>query len=265
MTRIEGADALEELGPVVSRHVVDHRKRWVNAGWALLIAVPSGWLGVWGVSATGDGSPGGNKAIGLLLGLALGAVAIAVTQITRAVRGEPGEYFEVRQRGLVHGSRRGVAGWSWDRVTSLRVEGDAVNSLATRLGNGYRIVISLEDGRQLRADGLTGGAADLGRALLTRCTHVALVPRVPWYGRTAGGLLLAGAAACAAAVAAQILYIADHPDKEHKVSTALGMAVVSSEPGISDTGYAFLAIGILVCAVAAVSFVIAFARGRAYR
>ncbi|MFE7399300.1 hypothetical protein [Streptomyces sp. NPDC057557] len=263
MTGIEGTGAFEDLGPVVSRHAVDHRKRWVNAGCALLIAIPSAWLGVWGVSATGDGSAGSNRA-SLLLGLALGAVATAATQIARALRGEPGEYFEVRQGGLVHGSRRGAAGWSWNRVTSLHVDGDAVNALATRLGNGYRIVIDLDDGTRLRADGLPERAADLGRALLTQCPDVALKPRIPWYGR-AGGWPLAGAAVCAAAVAAMILYIADHPDRERRIPGGGQMTIVQTESGISEAGYAFLTIGMLVCAITAITLVIAYVRGRAYR
>lgn len=237
----------------------------MNAGCALLIAIPSGWLGAWGWSATGEGSAGSNKATGLLLGLALGAIAIATTQIARALRGERGEYFEVRQGGLVHGSQRSTAGWSWNRVTSLHVDGDAVNALAIRLGNGYRIEIDLDDGTRLRTDGLAERAGDLGRALLTRCPHVALKPRIPWYGR-AGSWPLAGAAACAAAIAAMIFYIADHPDKEHRISAGEGMTMVqSTEPGISEAGYAFLAIGMLVCAIAAITLLIAYVRGRAYR
>ncbi|MER6611425.1 hypothetical protein ABT282_37620 [Streptomyces sp. NPDC000927] len=260
----KGADTFGDLGPVVSRHAVDHRKRWVNAGCALLITIPSGWLGVWGWSATGEGSAGSNKAIGLLLGLGLGAIAIAATQIARALRGERGEYFEVRQGGLVHGSQRGAAGWPWNRVTSLHIDGDAVNGLAARLGNGYRIEIELDDGTRLRADGLTERAGDLGRALLTQCPHVALKPRIPWYGR-AGSWPLAGAAGCAAAIPAMIFYIADHPDKEHRTYSGQGMTIVSTEPGISEAGIAFLTIGMLVCAITAITLVIAYVRGRAYR
>ncbi|CAK7286356.1 hypothetical protein [Streptomyces misionensis] len=264
MTAIEGASALDQLGPVISRHPVDHRKRWVNAAWALLVAVPSGWLGVWSLSASGEGSPRGNRAIGLLLGLALGAVWVAVTQIVRALRGEPGEYFEVRERGLVHGSLRGAAGWTWDRVTSLHVEGDAVNRLATRLGNGYRIEIVFADGRRLRTDGLASYAAGLGRALLTHCPDLALRPRVPWWGR-AGGRLLAGAALCVLAIVGQVLYITDHPDHVHQEQTALGPATVTDAPGISDTGITLLAVGMVVCAIAAITFLVLFVRGRAYR
>lgn len=54
----------DELGPVVSRHPVANGKRWVNAFWALGIGVPVGWLGLWGVTATGDNaSVGANKAV----------------------------------------------------------------------------------------------------------------------------------------------------------------------------------------------------------
>ncbi|MFE7465371.1 hypothetical protein ACFU6R_14900 [Streptomyces sp. NPDC057499] len=255
---------LPDLGPVIGRHPVDHRRRWVNAGCALLVAVPSGRLGAWGLSATGEGTPGSNKAVGLLLGLALGASIIAVTQIARALRGERGEYFETHEEGLVHGSRRGARGWSWNRVTSLHVDGDAVNGLATRLGNGYRIEIGLDDGTRLRTDGLAEHAGDLGRVLLTRCPHVALKPRIPWYGR-AGSWLLVAAAACVAAVPAMIFYIVDHPDREHRISAGTGMTMVRTEPGISEAGYAFLSIGMLVCTITAITLVITYVRGRAYR
>lgn len=264
MTAIEGASASDQLGPVISLYWVDHRKRWVNAAWALLIAVPSGALGIWGLSAAGEGSPGSNRAIGLLLGLSLGAVGVAVTQVLRALRGEPGEYFEVRERGLVHGSRRGATGWTWDQVTTLHVEGDAVNAVATRLGNGYRIDIGFDDGRRLRTDGLAGHAADLGRALLTRCPHVALRPRVPRWAR-AGGWLLAGAAVCVLAIVGQVLYIVDHPDHERRERTTAHLTTVTDVPGISGTGIALLAIGMMVCAVAAVTFVVLFVRGLPYR
>ncbi|MFF0629417.1 hypothetical protein [Streptomyces sp. NPDC004296] len=264
MTAIEGANALDQLGPVLSRHPVDHRKRWVNAAWALLIAVPSGWLGVWGLSATGEGSARSNQAVGLLIGLALGAVWVAVTQIVRVLRGEPGEYFEVRERGLVHGSRRGAAGWTWDRVTSLHIEGNAVNRVATRLGNGYRIEIGFADGRRLRTDGLAAYAADLGRVLLVRCPQVALRPRIPWWGR-AGGWLLVWAALCVLGIVGEILYVIDHPDHERTEQTTATMTTVTTVPGISETGYALLTFGMMACFIAATTFVVLFVRGRAYR
>ncbi|MEV6143196.1 MULTISPECIES: hypothetical protein [unclassified Streptomyces] len=58
-------------------------------------------------------------------------MAIATTRIMRPLRGERGKYFGVREDGLVHGSRRGAAGWSWNRVTMLRIEGYAGSALAT--------------------------------------------------------------------------------------------------------------------------------------
>ncbi|MFY4723319.1 hypothetical protein [Streptomyces sp. LaBMicrA B280] len=264
MTAVEGASALDRLGPVLGRHPVDHRKRWVNAAWALIVAVPSGCLGVWGLSAVDEGSAGASRAVGLLIGLALGAVWVAAVQIRRALRGAPGEYFEVRELGLVHGSRRGADGWTWDRVTALHVEGDAVSRLATRLGNGYRVEIAFDDGRRLRTDGLAAGAGDLGRVLLARCPGVALRPRIPWWGR-AGGWLLAWAALCVLALAGQVLYLADHPDHERRERTAAGVATVTDVPGLSGAGYALLACGMTACFIAAITFVILFFRGRPYR
>ncbi|MFJ2899072.1 hypothetical protein ACIO87_29855 [Streptomyces sp. NPDC087218] len=237
----------------------------MNAGCALLVAVPSGWLGAWSLSATGEGTPGSNKAVGLLLGLALGAVIIAVTQTVRALRGERGEYFETHEEGLVHGSHRGATGRPWHRVTSLHVEGDAVNALAARLGNGYRIEITFDDGTRLRTDGLARHAADLGRVLLLRCPHIALKPRVPRYAK-AGAWLLAGAAACTAAIIAMIVYMATHATGERRTHhLAGGLTDVTTEPGIGETGIMFLTFAMMACAITAITLVVAYVRGRAHR
>ncbi len=266
VTHTQSGDNFEELGPLVGRrYVVDHGKRWANAAGALVVAVPFGWLGAWGVAAIGDsGAAGAYKAVGLLIGLALGALGVAVNQIVRAVRGVPGEYFEVREGGLVHGSRRGASGWAWDRVTSLHVDEGRTNALAARLGNGFRCVIGMDDGSRIRVDGMTRQAGHLGRTLMARCPDVALVPRVPWYAR-AGHWPLVGVAVCAAGVVAIVLYIIGHPDKEERITDASGNTGLSFQPGISDAGIAFLVGGLLVCVVVAVALVIAYVQGRAYR
>lgn len=43
------------------------------------------------------------------------------------------------------------------------------------------------------------------------------------------------------------------------------MATVTDAPGISETGFALLACGMMICFIAAITFVILFFRGRAYR
>ncbi|MEU2225566.1 hypothetical protein [Streptomyces sp. NPDC018347] len=55
-----------------------------------------------------------------------------------------------------------------------------------------------------------------------------------------------------------LFYITAHPDKEHRIPAGEGMTMVrSTEPGISEAGYAVLSIGMLVCTVTAITLVIA--------
>nr|WP_145555539.1 hypothetical protein [Streptomyces incarnatus] len=67
------------------------------------------------------------------------------------------------------------------------------------------------------------------------------------------------------AIAGQVLYIVDHPDHERRERTAAGMATVTDVPGISEAGFALLACGLMICFIAAITFVILFFRGRPYR
>ncbi|MFE7046383.1 hypothetical protein ACFU9X_45580 [Streptomyces atratus] len=253
----------DDLGPVISRHGVANRRRWENAGWALVIGVPTGCVGLWALSGTGDGeSAGGRKMIGVLIGLGLSGLFIAVTQAVRAVRGGAGEYFEVREHGLLHGSRRGKASWPWDQIATVTIKSSETdNALTARLGTGYRCVLGLADGRSVRFDGLTDQHGELGLVVLNRCPDATRLTGDEWQ-RKAGGWLLAGTATCLAAIGAMVLYITGHPDTEREVTAADGMSVHQVVPGISDTGIALLAVGMVVCAIAAVTLVALFVRGR---
>ncbi|GAB2700578.1 hypothetical protein GCM10010442_18090 [Kitasatospora kifunensis] len=85
----------------------------------------------------------------MLIGLGLAGVYIAVTQALRAVRGGPAEYFEVRERGLIHGFRRGPTVFAWDRVTAITIRtAERDTALGRQLGIGYRCVLRSADGRR---------------------------------------------------------------------------------------------------------------------
>lgn len=257
----------DRFGAVVSRHPVAVGTRRRNAAWALAAAVPTGWLGLWGLSTAGSssGSAGGNKAIGVVTGLALVALYVAVTQTLRALRGGPGEYFEVRERGLVHGSRRGADGWTWDRVVSITIPSDPKpNAIAQRLGNDYRCTLALDDGTRLRIDGHATGPVELARAVLRNCPDAVRLAGDEWQ-RRASGWFLAGAAAFLATVIAIVTYIADHPDTTRRVTEANGSTSLQDVPGISDGMVMAFALGLAVCAVGALTCVLLFVRYRWYR
>ncbi|MFF9207490.1 MULTISPECIES: hypothetical protein [unclassified Streptomyces] len=72
--------------------------------------------------------------------------------------------------------------------------------------------------------------------------------------------------ACVAAIAGTLFYLAGHAgDKERRVPAGGGLTVVVSEPGVSETVLTLSAMGMLLCAVTAITLVIVYIRGRAYR
>jgi hypothetical protein len=81
-------------------------------------------LGVFAVSITNP-SDGVvlNRNAGGMLGLGLVGLGIAGLQLGRAWRGGSGEYFEVREDGIVHATARRVRGWGWDEVTAVTLAG----------------------------------------------------------------------------------------------------------------------------------------------
>ncbi|MFJ9842370.1 hypothetical protein ACIRYZ_18170 [Kitasatospora sp. NPDC101155] len=261
---IDAARAFDELGPVVSRHPVANGKRCVNAFWALGIGVPVGWLGLWGATAVGDDATVlAHRAVGVLIGLGLAGLYIAVTQALRVVRGGSAEYFEVRERGLVHGSRRGPTVFAWDRVTAITIRtAQRDNRLARQLGTGYRCVLRLADGRRVRVDGLAEQHGTLGLAVLGRCPHALRLTGDEWWQK-AGGWLPAAGAACFAAVIAMIVFIVGHPDKE--ITDPNDIANVRDIPGLGGTQVVLLAVGILVCLIAGVTCIVLSVQARRMR
>ncbi|MFI9320140.1 hypothetical protein ACIGXI_10210 [Kitasatospora aureofaciens] len=241
----------ERFGAVLSRHRVNTGARWQNAMWALLLAVPTGWLGLWALFSADDGRSGGGRAIGLVIGLSLGALFVAVTQAWRAVRGGPGEYFEVHELGLVHGSRRGVRGWEWSEVVSITIPGTPrTHGLARRLGNDYRCRLVLDGGTRLHIDGHTPGASGLGRAVLAHSPHARRLQGDEWQDR-AGGWFLAGAVVFLAVGVSMVSYLVSHADDDaQNVSEGVTMAV---------------GLGLPVCAVGAITCIVLYIRHRMYR
>ncbi|MFJ9774326.1 hypothetical protein ACIRVF_24305 [Kitasatospora sp. NPDC101157] len=245
------AEMTERFGARIGRHRVDTRARWQNTAWALVVAVPTGWLGLWALLSADDGRPGGGRAIGVVIGLSLGALYVAVTQAWRAVRGGSEEYFEVREHGLVHGSRRGATGWEWSRVVSITMPGSPrIHGLARRLGNDYRCRLALDDGTRLHIDGHTAGASGLGRAVVEHCPRARRLQGDEWQER-AGGWFLAGAVVFLAVGVSLVAYFVSHADEDaQNVSAGVTMAV---------------GLGLPVCAIGVITCVVLYVRYRMYR
>lgn len=251
----------DALGARVSRHPVANRTRWANAAWALAIGAPLSWLGLWILLRSGDS---GGRALGIVIGLGLSGLWLGTTQTVRALRGGAGEYFEVRENGLVHGNARGVKGsWAWSRITTIttRPGGGAVGALARRFGGDYRCVLGTADGRRVRVDGLAAGASSLGNAVIDRCPHARMLDPDGWT-RRAGGRLLLGFAACVGGIVVMVRYITGHPDYEKVTVEASGMVHREFVRGLDDGTIEALAAGVAACGLGAVVLLALFVHGR---
>ncbi|SFW61435.1 hypothetical protein [Amycolatopsis australiensis] len=238
-------DAFADLGPVLTTHRVDNARRVPNAAWSLTIAALTGALGWWALSGGSDGSRAHARLVGVVLGITLVGLVIGARQVVALVRGGSTEYFEVREHGLVHASRREISGWSWDKVTRITIVTRGIETgLSRQLGSGYRAELRFEGGGRVRFDGLTRDHAGLGRVVLARCPAAERRTGDEWQ-RERGGLLLALAGLCLAVTAGAVAFLATRGDD----APFDGLAV-------------FATLGALVCFLAAVTCVGLFVRGR---
>ncbi|WP_030239867.1 hypothetical protein [Streptomyces sp. NRRL S-350] len=269
MTHSTDATAASEgLGALVSRHPVSTATRWVNAAWALPIGVLASWLGLWALLHDGDdGSSGGGRGLGVILGLGVCGLGIGLTQAVRALRGGAGEYFEVRENGLVHGNARGRrVSWAWSQVVSVTIptRRGAAGALAQRFGNDYRCVIATAGGGRVRVDGLAADAPALGNAVIDHCPTAPLRTGEEWT-RKAGGWLLLGSVLCVGGVIAIVRYISDHPETEKVSVDADGHTSYETVQGLDDTTLMLLGLGLAACGIAAIVCFALFVSGRVRR
>ncbi|MFC8076715.1 hypothetical protein ACFUN8_14415 [Streptomyces sp. NPDC057307] len=152
------------LGELVSVHPVNNARRWGLGIGALFVAgVPAGLLAfaiinAWFVD------------FGPLLGygfvITVPALVVAVTQLSKAIRGGFGERYQIHQRGLVHvrwGIRRS---WTWEQVYGVVT---TESEWGHRFGRDFGCVVSSHGGARVRFNGLTHNARAIADRLKKHC------------------------------------------------------------------------------------------------
>lgn len=155
-------------------------------------------------AGTTAGMRPGSWGVGILL-VIFGVTALVpgLLAVIRALHRGPGAYLEVRERGLVWGSKRRSTGRAWDEVRWIDPpkKKPLVESIATRMGLQSRCVVVFHDGTRLAFDSSTEDTAALIAAIRRHSPQAKALPmnergsyryRFVWL---AGGVLsLAGIA-----------------------------------------------------------------------
>ncbi|MET7339844.1 hypothetical protein [Streptomyces sp. NPDC005547] len=168
-------DAARQLGGFVREHRTDGGRRLVQAG--VLSAVGAAGL-AFGIPVmlasigTTDGAP---ELAGLLLGVGLVGLGLAVWRFVQGFRTRE-QSFDVHERGLTHRVAGTATLIPWEDIASVGAHGDDGRPLAEARGMGFTCVIRLRDGRALRVDTFTQDAPELARTAHA-AVHQGRLPR----------------------------------------------------------------------------------------
>jgi hypothetical protein len=240
-------ETIDDFGTVLSTHRVDNKRRLVTGFWALAIGAVGTVLGGYLFVTVDDTvSYAINRNVGVTLGIGLVGLVIAAFSLGRALRGGSDEYFEVREHGLVHATARQVRGWTWDSVDDLVISRPVrETALSRRLGSG-RALVSFDNGQKARFDGTVADREGLEAAIRSRYPGVVRSDRMDWT-RKLGAWWLAFAAVFLAAGIWMVVTIAGS-QSEQIVDNGSGSTAIEIST-VSDAGYAWLAVGLVVCFV----------------
>lgn len=162
-----------DLGRVLDRYRVT-KVRTVGTALVLLLAgIPAGLFAL----SINDrmGSLGGSDRVHADQALTFMAVVAGVgllggtALLVLAFWGGFGEYFEVRENGLVHGSSWRARGWPWASVRAVERPQAPNTALMRFFGTDRRCVVRFEDGTKVGFDNRVVGRHELEEAVRLHC------------------------------------------------------------------------------------------------
>ncbi|MEV1321549.1 hypothetical protein AB0J14_36355 [Micromonospora arborensis] len=130
----------------------------------LIASVPTGVLAT--LIATNWIPTSFGRVMGYSLVVVAVALPLAITQLTKALRGGFAESYEIHEYGLAQvrwGTRRT---WTWEQVYGVVV---TEKGGSPRFGWDFGCLVSLRDGSRLQFNGLTRDARVLAETLKSRC------------------------------------------------------------------------------------------------
>jgi hypothetical protein len=198
------------------------------------------------------------KVAGLLLFGTVAGFLVAVVQATLAVRGGPGESFEVHEKGVAHTTRTGRRAWTGQQVTDVYYVYREGWKWFPRNGWQFRWIVRFDDGSRIQFNGLTADTDALRTAFLKHRNGVVDMDEEFRGFRYWGWLLPFTAAGCGWVVATAFyllnndqIAVQPGPSNDYKLYVSR----------FDDSEAALLANAMIVCAFGFIGSVVSFGRG----
>lgn len=248
---VRRVDLDNQLGGLLSRHVVDNRRR-LRTGFACIALAAAGVAVL--VLEIVLGTNG--KSFGRLAGLALCAIAagalVGVPQLVRAIRNGLREVIRLHDGGVAREIRGTTRYYTWQRISAIRPP----TTVATQwVGAAFQhSSISFTDGTRLRVDRMTEDGAALMATVTAKRPNAVVPPQQPtlWQKIVVWPLAVT-AFACAAGGIYLIWYINTHDG----VMVEIAPNTYTEESSSASLGTT-IAVGMLVAIVGLILTTVGF-------
>ncbi|WP_330240021.1 hypothetical protein [Streptomyces sp. NBC_00525] len=168
-------DAARQLGGFVREHRTDGGRRLTQAALLTVVGAVGLAFGIPVTLATVGSTDGAPELAGLLLGVGLIGLGLAVWRFIQGFRTRE-QSFDVHERGLTHRIAGTATLVPWEDIASVEARGEDGRPLAEARGMGFTCVFRLREGRAIRVDTFTQDAIGLARTVHA-AVHEGRLPR----------------------------------------------------------------------------------------